>query len=356
MARVRHSTLHALLLLCLAGCHTLREECNTPNLSQQAHRHAFRYHNIGAKYQPSATRKDWLKHGLKLCFARYPGREGLPEDMALNPDEADRQFRKIQTRPTSLTWFGHNTFLIRLGGKAILTDPVLDRRIGPDPLSIPRLVPAMPDWRMIERLDAILITHGDYDHLDTGSLAMLVRTFPHVSIYVPEGTKHYLKRVSRARIIEMKWYDETQLGAVDLAFVPAIHGTRRPPYKINSAHWGGFILSMGRKKLYLTGDIAQGTVYRQIARRYGPIHTVITPIGGYAPQWFNRAFHALPHQNVAIARLMNAREVIAAHWGTFALSEDSGKMQKRAFLQERKKMAHGPKRTVMQIGQSRTLW
>lgn len=314
------------------------------------------YSNKGARYQPQATWRDWVKHGTKLALSLYPGREQLPIDMTLSSQEAQKQLHEAYQRDHSITWFGHSTFLLRTGGVAILTDPTIARSIGSPPIKVPRLVPARPDWREIRKLDAIIISHADYDHLNLTSLRMLHQRHPHVMIIIPEGTARYLPYFPGATIREMTWGETIRLGTAKLTFVPAIHGTRRPPYRLNSALWGGYMMAQKGRTLYFSGDMAEGSIYRNIAQKHGPVGLALIPIGGHKPQWFNRAFHATPARSLAIAKLMGARKVVAMHWGTFPLSEDSGRMQKNEILQAVRKMPNAPDVVLMKIGETRSLW
>lgn len=318
------------------------------------------YRNIGATHQPTATKFDWARHSWKLFLGGYPGREGLPDHHVMDKKAANWQFRQALRQPDSLTWFGHGTFLINIGGKRILTDPTIARRIGLSPAVVGRLVPTLPNWRDpvlgLDRLDAVLITHADYDHLDLTSLKMLRQKFPHMQIIVPEGTARMMRAVKHTPVNEVAWYDWRQLGNVRIDFVPTIHGVRRPPFDLDTALWGGYILSHNGHKLYLSGDIALGNVYQSIARRHGPVDVAIVPIGGYQPQSFNRAFHTTPDGVVHIARKMGARKIIASHWGTYALSKETGRTQKAAFLAAVANHKGRSEGVVFKIGESRRLW
>ncbi|TLP45551.1 hypothetical protein FDK21_12430 [Cohaesibacter sp. CAU 1516] len=318
------------------------------------------YRNIGATYQPTATKFDWARHSLKLFFGGYPGKDGLPDHHVMDEETANQQFRQALLQPDSLTWFGHGTFLINIGGKRILTDPTIARRIGLSPAAIGRLVPTLPNWRDpilgLDRLDAVLITHADYDHLDLTSLKMLRQKFPRMQIIVPEGTARMMRAIKHTPINEVAWYDRRQLGAVGIDFVPAIHGVRRPPFDLDTALWGGYVLSHNGRKLYLSGDIALGSVYESIARRYGPVDVAIVPVGGYQPQHFNRAFHTTPGGVIGIARKMGARKIIASHWGTYALSEETGRTQKAAFQAAMASQKGRSEGVIFKIGESRPLW
>ena len=218
-----------------------------------------------------------------------------------------------------------------------MTDPLITRSIGVSLFTVSRMVPVRPDWRKIEKLDAILITHGDYDHLDSDSIRLLHDRFPYARIFVPEGARRFLRGIPKDRITELPWHQASTIGAIRLTAVPAIHGTRRPPYRLDSAHWAGYILRAGKHSLYFSGDVAQGNIYKAIRRKYGSVKTAFVPIGGYKPQWFNRPYHMTPEQAYDLGRLMGASEVIGMHWAPCPCPRIPAKSRKTAsFLRPEK--------------------
>lgn len=311
-----------------------------------------KFTNSEGESHPETSLRQKLRYVRKLYSNEFPGRESLPDDHVLDPALAALQFQKSRNYPYALTWFGHSTFLIKMGSLNILTDPVLGNSIGHFPFKIRRMVPVLPRWQDIDHLDMIVISHGDYDHLDLPTLRKLLQKFPSAQIVVPSGGRKFLPGLKSKRIIELAWYQSLKVGPMKLTSVPAVHGVRRPPYPINSAHWAGYVFKDSRKSVYFSGDTGDGRIFNDIRRRVGRLDVAIVPAGAYAPQTIEKPFHATPEAAVGIAKTLGARLAVGMHWGTFSLSEDPSNEQKRRFLAAKKPSVRS---TVFKIGETRRL-
>lgn len=295
----------------------------------------------------------WTDHLAKMALKLFPQKDTLPPGHWLTPAQAEAQFESARAARLALTWFGHSTFLIRIGGHAVLTDPVLGNRVGPGHLHLHRLPPLRPDPGLIRRLDAIVISHADYDHLDIASLKRLAGRFPHARVFVPEGTAFLVRRAGFARVEEMRWYETARLDGLSITAVPAIHGVRRPPFAIDSMHWAGFVIGDRQNRVYFAGDTARDkAVFSDMRRRLGPVDVALVPTGAWSPHRFQRPYHVEPGEAAELAKMLGARLAVGMHWGTFALSEDPPAEQKRRFL-----AASTPqtRTTVFRIGETRVL-
>lgn len=310
------------------------------------------YANVGQAHEPTATAFDWALHLVAMSTRRYPRTEALPPDHVVPAREAGRTFLAARNASVALTWFGHSTVLIRVGGRTILTDPVLFDHIGAGPSRLRRLVPVLPDPALIDRLDAVVISHADLDHFDIPSLRALAARFPDAQLCVPAGTRRLAAASGFRRIVELPWYESTRVGSVKITAVPAIHGVRRPGAAKDTMHWGGYVVEGAGRRLYFSGDTGAGDVFTDIRRRVGRVDYALVPAGAWAPRDFQKAFHVDPDEAVAIARTLGARQAIATHWGTLPLSPEPGTEQKARFL------AAGTRSTravVMRIGETRIL-
>ena len=128
----------------------------------------------------------------------------------------------------SIAWLGHSAFLIRLGGKVLLTDPMYSRKLGYHlPLLPKRLAAPPPGIDRLDRLDAVLISHLDHDHFDLATLRQLAAKFPKAHVFLPEGTTKYGHRAGFAHVEEIGVWKSTTLGSVTLTALPARHFGRR---------------------------------------------------------------------------------------------------------------------------------
>jgi len=227
--------------------------------------------------------------------------------------EPDRSL--VEGTTAQLTWIGHASFLLTLGGKRILVDPIFSHRVGP----ISRLAPPGLAIDMLPPIDVVLVTHNHRDHLDTWSLQRLGAAPQYV---VPLGNGDLLRSLGAEKVIELDWWQATDLGAIEVTLVPARHWSMRYPWDRNDALWGGFVMRSTEGTAYHSGDTAFFEGFAEIGRRLGGIDWAMLPIGAYEPRWFMESQHMAPEEAVEAARLLDARRMVAMHWGTFRLTDE----------------------------------
>lgn len=305
-----------------AGCASLEGLAEMP----------VRYQNAGIVPAPAATRAEWRRHLIRMQLGMFPEADRLPEAHVLAAEAALAGVSAAESSTVAVTWIGHATALVRIGGKWILTDPVLMPTIGVPPLAMARLAPPVPALADLPPIDVILISHGDYDHLDLRTLRRLAVRNPDVLVLVQRGNARLLAPIHLRNVIELGWHERTSRHGIDFEAVPANHGMRRPPEPRDSAHWGGWIVRQGRHSLYFAGDTGFGPVFADVRQRSGPVDFALVPIGAYAPRRLEAPFHVSPEEAAAIARMLGARVAIGVHWGTFPLSEEAPVEQRSRFL------------------------
>lgn len=200
-----------------------------------------------------------------------------------------------------ITFVGHSTVLVELGGTRLLTDPLLGARL----FHIRRHAPApLPAVR--EGLDAVLISHLHHDHLDFGSLRMVGSRVP---IVVPLGGARVLRRRGFLSAIELGVGESTRIGAVEISATDAAHDGRRYPFgPVRRAV--GFDLRAGRR-VYFAGDTDLFDGMRDLA---GGLDVALLPIGGWGPRL--GAGHLDPGAAATAAAMLEPRIAIPVHWGT----------------------------------------
>lgn len=211
-----------------------------------------------------------------------------------------------------ITWIGHASFLIQLDGTSLLIDPVFSRRISG---IISRNVPAALQPAQLPRIDATLITHGHYDHLDKKS----VRSAGARAI-CGTGLSRSIKGVP---VTELGWWDSEWISkSVRVTFVPSQHWSRRGLLDKNETLWGGFVIQGKTVCIYHSGDTAYFEGFKEIGKRCGAIDSALLPIGAYDPAWFMEKQHMNPEQAVQAFIDLGARAFVAMHWGTFKLTDE----------------------------------
>ncbi len=217
-----------------------------------------------------------------------------------------------------VTLVGHASFLYQVAGANILVDPVWSRRASPfrfaGPLRRNKPGIALAD---LPKLDAILVTHGHYDHLDRATLRRLRAR----QVIAPLGNAGSIPGAAR----EVDWGDTVDLAPrVRAHAIPSHHWSARTPWDRNRALWCGFALETPAGIVLHIGDTGfhDGALFSELRQRYGAPLLAALPIGAYEPRWFMRPQHMDPDEAVAAFRLLGARHGIGHHWGTFHLTDE----------------------------------
>ncbi len=220
-----------------------------------------------------------------------------------------------------LTWIGHATFAMRLGGKMIVTDPIWSPRIQ----TIGRKVDPGVALDRMPRIDLVTISHSHYDHLDLPSVRRIAKANPEARYIVPKDVGEVVQGagVDKAQIVELGWFETHREVDLSVTLVPAQHWSMRVPWDRNARLWGGFVYASNEGVAYHAGDTAfNEQVSREIASRLPRIDWAMLPIGAYDPPWFMQSQHMGPEEAGRTRDLLRARTLCAMHWGTFKLTDE----------------------------------
>ncbi|ASU81116.1 hypothetical protein CDG81_14285 [Actinopolyspora erythraea] len=223
----------------------------------------------------------------------------------------------IGPRQAALTWIGHATYLLRVAGTGVVTDPVWSRRIPgvPRRLSEPGL-----EFARLPPVDVVLISHDHYDHLD----APTIERFPRdVTVLVPLGLGSWFTARGFTAVTEFDWWESARIGALRFDFVPARHWSRRGPADFCRSLWGGWLVTAPNGlRFYHAGDTGYGRHFERIGRAYPGIDVAMLPIGAYHPIGVMRPVHLTPEDAVAAALDLGASRLASMHWATFPLTRE----------------------------------
>lgn len=265
----------------------------------------------------------WARERRREGRVQSPPRDSLPQaapDVAHPRAEADR---------FSATWIGHSTVLLQMDGLNVITDPVFSERASPVQWLGPRRVMspglALDD---LPPLDAVLVSHNHYDHLDRPAVKRLAREHPRAVWVVPLRLAGLVRRWGAREVIELDWWETTDMGGLRVTSTPARHFSARGLWDRRRTLWSGYGIEAGGARAYFAGDTAYHPEFGEIASRCGPFDLVMMPIGAYDPRWFMRSVHCDPEEAVkAYLDLRDAAEdrlplMLGIHWGTFRLTDE----------------------------------
>lgn len=262
---------------------------------------------------------------FRLLVEPTTGKENTREAEKLRP-EGRIPVTKITGLPEAaesdlkMTWFGHSTVLLQIGGKTVFIDPVLSRRCSPVGFAGPERMAEVPmEAEDVPEIDLLLLSHDHYDHLDYETIRKIdskVRAYG-----VPLGVESHLIRwgVAPEKIQSFAWWDEMELDGLKVAAAPGQHYTARLPWKRNRTWWCGYILQSGDYNVYYTGDTGFDDFFYDIYERYGAMDLVIMENGQYNEKWPDT--HMQPSEGVEAAKILEAAWVLPVHWAGFVLSE-----------------------------------
>jgi L-ascorbate metabolism protein UlaG (beta-lactamase superfamily) len=258
---------------------------------------------------PTSARKGLLR---QMHEDRHKGLPGGPVPVI-------RTELPAQAAELGVTWFGHSSALLEVDGRRVLVDPVWSRRVSPSPLLGPRRLHEPPaPVADLPPVDAVLISHDHYDHLDLPTVRALVasQTAPFV---VPVGIGVHLRRwgVPEDRIVELGWDDATSVAGLTLTCTEARHFSGRF-FARDTTLWSSWAIAGPRHRVYFGGDTGYTPAFAGIGARLGPFDLTLLPIGAYNEAW--KTIHMDPEEALRAHGDLGGDVLVPVHWATFNLA------------------------------------
>ncbi|MCL6265904.1 MBL fold metallo-hydrolase [Flagellimonas myxillae] len=224
------------------------------------------------------------------------------------------------TNGTRLMWYGHSAFLLQMEGKNILIDPMLGDVPAPHPLlggnrfnkELPITIEKLP------KIDAVLISHDHYDHLDYGSIKKLKDKVGR--FYVPLGVGVHLEAwdVPKDKIEELDWWQDVTLDGLQFVCTPAQHFSGRKLNNGQSTLWSSWVIKSEKERIFFSGDSGYSDHFKQIGETHGPFDFAMLECGQYNKLWPD--IHMFPEETALAGVDLNAKMIMPIHWGAFKLA------------------------------------
>jgi len=228
------------------------------------------------------------------------------------PERSDKPF---------FTWLGHSTFLIQIGGKNILTDPIF----GNLSFIFARTMPHKIKIEDLPPIDYIILSHNHFDHMDVSSLLKIKKHNPLVKSLVPMGDKAWFDEHGFIGTSEHMWWDKINQNGLKFTFLPAKHWSQRGLFDKNKSLWGSWMVEHNDFKFYFAGDTGWDQHFATIGKAFKSIDVALMPIGPGEPREWMKHAHINAEEAGKAFLALKARLFVPMHWGTFRLGLDQFK-------------------------------
>lgn len=288
-------------------------------------------HKLTRAYQNPYQKKIKRNFFAWICFCLgiYNDKKGIIE---VPPDfEYPQKNEDLCDKSPQVTWINHSSFLVQIGEKNILTDPIFSHRCSPVKFAGPKRQHAPGvDIEKLPIINFVLISHNHYDHLDKKSVLRLHESHPEIMWMVPRGVKRWFNRHGITNVAEFNWWDHITLvdENIKITAVPTQHFSGRHAFDINKTLWLGYVVEFlnEKKTLYFAGDTGYNPVhFNEIGEKFEKMDLSLIPIGAYSPIEFMGPVHISPKEAVDIHREVNSQLSVGSHHLTFKLSKEDPK-------------------------------
>jgi L-ascorbate metabolism protein UlaG (beta-lactamase superfamily) len=219
------------------------------------------------------------------------------------------------------TWLGHSTVLLELDGARVLTDPVWGERASPVSFAGPKRFQPVPiPVTALPELDAVIVSHDHYDHLDYPTILELAKR--DVPFFTSLGVGAHLQAwgVPAERITELDWWEEASVPGTGLSIsaAPSQHFSGRGLGGRNGTLWSSFVVRGPKHAVFFSGDTGLTPEYGAIHQRFGAFDLVLLEVGAFHESWGD--IHLGPEHALEALRLLGGGKLLPVHWGTFNLA------------------------------------
>lgn len=258
---------------------------------------------------------------LHTLWGQVEGRQERTPSRAIPVDE--RRGADFELPPTSglrVTWIGHATTLVEIDGGRVLFDPVWSERVSPNSHIGPlRHHPVPIPLEELPPIDAVVISHDHYDHLDMATVVALASS-TRCRFVVPIGVGAHLDAwsIPADRIQELDWHERTTFAGMTVIATPARHYSGRGLADGDRTQWASWVVRGRTRAVYFSGDTGDFDEFGRIGEQYGPFDITLLKIGAYGPTWPD--VHMTPEEAVSAHVKLRGSLLLPVHWATFNLA------------------------------------
>jgi L-ascorbate metabolism protein UlaG (beta-lactamase superfamily) len=285
--------------------------------------------------RPEGARLQRIQRSPQYSDGRFRNRREAPLTTASNREMFRRQFfgkeQRAPLRPVPLmrerpkaasslraTWIGWATVLVEIDGRHVLTDPIWSERCSPSTLVGPKRFHEPPiALDALPRIDAVVISHDHYDHLDMPTVRALASRGTRFA--VPLGIGAHLERwgVPLAQIVELDWNEGADFNGLRITATPSRHYSGRNPRHPNETLWASWVVAGPRHRFWFSGDTGWFDELAEIGAQHGPFDLTLIKIGASDPTW--ESIHMSPEDAVRASQAVRGQVLLPIHWATFNL-------------------------------------
>jgi len=245
-----------------------------------------------------------------------------PERVEIGPPT--RPEGRLAAGHVRATFVNHATMLLQVGPVNILTDPIWSPRTSPvEWLGPARVHDPGVRFEDLPPIDAVVVSHDHYDHLDIATLQRLTRTHQPL-VLAGLGLENWLDEQGVGNLRQLDWGDSVEVGeGVRITMTPSQHWSGRNFADRRRTLWGSYVIESEGHRIYFAGDTAAGAHFAAVRRDFGPVDLALLPIGAYAPAEFMSSAHLNPEEAVAAHRQLESTFSIGIHFGCFQLTQEA---------------------------------
>jgi L-ascorbate metabolism protein UlaG (beta-lactamase superfamily) len=272
-----------------------------------------RFRNEEVRDQPAPSNREMLKHQFFGPEERHP-RGPVPVVTRSAKDYSEAPATGLRA-----TWIGWSSVLVEIDGAKVLTDPIWSERCSPSTLVGPKRLHAVPiPLDQLPPIDAVVISHDHYDHLDMVTVRTLGARGTH--FVVPLGIGAHLERwgIGRSQIHELDWNESTTLKGLTFTATAARHYSGRNPLHKQEMLWASWVVAGPRHRVFFSGDTGYSAAFKRIGVAHGPFDLTLIKIGASDPSWSD--IHMTPEEAIQTHLDVRGRAMLPVHWATFNLA------------------------------------